>query len=149
MTTAIRLATLDDKAPLLALMARAVEEAGHASDPELHDRAVAPLLENGPYGAVWLVGPQRAPLGYVVVTFSWSVTTAETEGWVQEVYIRPSVRNRGIGTEVLHAVAVALGKGGVGALHVHLPQDQDGLRRFCEKVGFRAQDDILVLTDRL
>jgi L-amino acid N-acyltransferase YncA len=75
------------------------------------------------------------------------VTLGGSEGWVDEVFIRPSVRRRGIGTEVLHSIAVALSKGGVKALHVRVPQDADVTQRFCERVGFTLQPNTRLMSD--
>ena len=149
MTTAIHLAGADDIAPLLALMERFHVETALPHDDAHRRRAVAPLLAGSPHGAVWLIGPQRAPLGYVLIGFGWSVALAGREGVVDEVYIRPSVRGRGIGTEVLHAIAVALTGAGVRALHVRLDRVDTAAARFCARVGFAPRPDMVLMTDVL
>lgn len=149
MTTNITLGKTEDIDRVLSLMERYHEERGIASDDSSRRRAVMPLLDGSPHGAVWLIGPTRAPLGYVLVTFGWSVEFGGTEGWVDEAYIRPSVRKRGIGTEVLHAIAVSLTAGGVRALHARLAHDDQEAQKFCKRVGFEPRNGILVMTDRL
>ena len=148
MSTAINLGGPEDDERLLSLMARYHEECGLDYDDEHRARVAAPLLEGSPLGAVWLIGPQRAPLGYVLVTFGWSVRLGGMIGWVEEVFIRPSVRSRGIGTEVLHAIAVSLGPAGIQALQVRVDGDER-LARFCNRVGFAQTDDQRVMTDLL
>ena len=149
MTTSITLAGPDALDRVLSLVERNHAEIGIASDDEGRRRAVTPLLNGSPHGAIWLIGPQRAPLGYVLVTFGWSIALGGMEGWVDETFIRQSVRRRGIGTEVLHSVAVALGQGDVKALHARLPNPDPSLIAFCERVGFRQRDGLLVMTDTL
>ena len=149
MTTSITLVGPEALDRVLSLVERYHEECGIPSDEVTRKRAVEPLVNGSPMGAIWLIGPQRAPLGYVLVTFGWSIAQGGMEGWVDETYIRPSVRRRGIGTEVLHSVAVALGQGGVKALHMRLDNPDAGLIVFCEKVGFRRRNNTLVLTDVL
>ncbi|MBI1418361.1 MAG: GNAT family N-acetyltransferase [Limimaricola sp.] len=149
MSTAITLAGTADRDRVLGLMAQFHAERGLAHDDVHRARAADPLLEGSPLGAVWLIGPGRAPLGYVLVGFGWSVTRAGMEGWVNEVYIRPSVRRRGIGTEVLHAVAVALSQAGLTALHVRVDHADEAAQRFCARVGFAARPEMLVMTDTL
>ena len=147
MSTSISLAGPEDRARVIALMERNLTESGGDWDPVRRARALDPLLKGSPHGAIWLIGPVRAPLGYALVSFGWSLTLGGCEGWVDEVYIRPSVRCRGIGTEVLHAIAVALAKGDVKALHVRLPDTATATRRFCERAGFEFQPDIRVMSD--
>lgn len=148
MTTAINLGGPADDERLLSLMARYHEERGFAYDDDHRAAVAAPLLEGSPLGAVWLIGPQRAPLGYVLVTFGWSVRLGGMVAWVDEVFIRPSVRGRGIGREVLHAVAVSLGHAGVRALQVCVDDDAR-LAKFCGKVGFTTSTDQRIMTDLL
>jgi GNAT superfamily N-acetyltransferase len=148
MTTAINLAGPSDDERLLSLMARYHEEAGFGYDDTHRAAVAAPLLEGSPLGAVWLIGPARAPLGYVMVSFGWSVPLGGMIGWVAEIFIRPSVRNRGIGKEVLHAVSVSLGHAGLRALQVRV-DDNARLAGFCARVGFGAATDTRIMTDIL
>lgn len=148
MSTAINLARPTDDDRLLSLMARYHEERGLDYDDLHRAQVTAPLLEGSPLGAVWLIGPARSPLGYVLVSFGWSVHLGGMTGWVEEVFIRASVRNRGIGTEVLHAVAVSLGHAGLKALQVRV-DDDTRLAQFCERVGFDTATEAKIMTDRL
>ena len=132
------------------LMTRYHDEAALPYD-DTHRAAVAgPLLDGSPLGAVWLIGPKSSPLGYVMVTFGWSMPHGGMVGWLEECYIRPSVRGRGIGTEVLHAVAVNLGRAGMQAMHAILPAaDPDAAARFCARAGFRPLPGVRMMTDPL
>ncbi|SMY09690.1 GNAT family N-acetyltransferase [Flavimaricola marinus] len=153
MTTAITLATAEQQPQVLSLMERRDTEAGGApwddSDNALARRAVGPLLQGGSEGAIWLIGPTRAPLGYAIVTFGWSIPLAGREGWVEDVFIRPNVRRRGIGTEVLHAIAVSLRQAGLKALHVRLPSAAAAAEHFFGGAGFATNTDLTVMTDLL
>ncbi|SEW04887.1 Acetyltransferase (GNAT) family protein [Cognatiyoonia koreensis] len=146
MTTAINLATEDDADRVLSLMARYHSEAGFDYDDDHRSAVIAPLLTGSPLGAVWLIGPARAPLGYVMVTFGWSVAHGGMVGWLEEVFIRASVRNRGIGTEVLHAVVVNLRQAGLKAMHVQLAPDAPA-KGFCKRCGFAPVDGFVQMTD--
>ena len=148
MTTAVHLAAPEDRDRLLSLMARSHEERGLRLDDLHRDRATAPLLAGSPHGAIWLIGPQRAPLGYVILSFGWSVDLAALEGWLTDIYVRPSVRRRGIGTESLHGIAIALAQGGLRALHLRLDPTDMALAHFAARAGFVAQAKAL-MTDPL
>ena len=149
MTTAVHLAGLTDLDLVLSLMERFHLEAALPHDDTHRRRTVEPLLNSTPHGAIWLIGPQRAPLGYVLISFGWSVAFAGLEGFVHEIYVRPSVRGRGIGTEVLHAIAVSLTQNGLKALHVRLDQADTNAARFCARVGFAPRPGTVLMTDVL
>ena len=149
MSTAINLAGADDLDRTLGLMARYHEEAGLAYDDAHRHAVLEPLLAGSPLGGVWLIGPQRAPLGYVMVSFGWSVAQGGMVGWLEELFIRPSVRGRGIGTEVLHAVTVSLRRAELRAMHVIVPEGDDGLARFCARTGFSVTTRPTMMTDPL
>ena len=149
MSTSISLAGPDDLERVLGLMARLHEERRQTFD-DAHRRAVtAPLLDGSPLGGVWLIGPQRAPLGYVMVGFSWSMRHGGLVGWLEEIFIRDQVRGRGIGTEVLHAVVVNLARADLKAMHVLLPADDTALARFCTRTGFTVTSEARLMTDPL
>ena len=150
MSTAIALATGADADKVMDLMTRYHDEAALPHDATHRAAVAGPLLDGSPLGAIWLIGPKSSPLGYVMVTFGWSMPHGGMVGWLEECYIRPSVRGRGIGTEVLHAVAVNLGRAGMQAMHAILPAaDPDAAARFCAKAGFRAVPGVRMMTDPL
>ena len=149
MTAAITLAGPDNQGALLTLMERCHTERALPPDQDHLTAVIAPLLDGSPLGAIWTVGPARAPLGYVMVTFGWSIDHGGMIGWIADVYVRPSVRRRGIGTEVVHAVALSLRQAGVKALHAAIPEGAADAERFCQRVGFDKRSGETILTDVL
>jgi len=152
-STAITLAGPEQLSILLGLVERRGTEAGgHAwddTDRAGATRAIDPLLLGGELGAAWLIGPTRAPLGYAILTFGWSLSLGGREAWVEDLYIRPSVRRRGIGTEVLHAIAVSLRRADVKALQARVPA-QDGVQSgFLTGAGFAIDHRLALMTDLL
>ena len=111
--------------------------------------ALAPLLEGSPHGAVYLIGPGRAPIGYVIVAFGWSVEFGGLDGFVDEVYIRPGVRGRGIGTEVLLSLPKALAGAGLKALHLEVDRDDSKTRALYEKLHFEPRERYMLMSRKL
>lgn len=111
--------------------------AGIASDPEHRRAAVMPLLEGSPHGAVWMIGPRMAPVGYVVVCFGWSIELGGMDGFIDELFIREKVRGRGMATEAISALLPSLAAAGVKALHLEVAPENDGARRIYARAGFR------------
>ncbi len=149
MSAALHLARPEDLERVLPLVAAMHDEAGIAQDDETRRAALAPLLEGSPHGAVYLIGPQRAPIGYLVVTFGWSVEFGGMDGFVDEIYIRPGVRGRGIASEVLGAICRALKAAGVRALHLEVERENGGARRLYGRCRFEPRERYMLMTRRL
>ena len=71
MSAALHLARPEHLEKLLTMVEAFHAEEGLETSPELQRAGIEPLLEGIPYGAVYIIGPTRAPIGYIVVTFGW------------------------------------------------------------------------------
>lgn len=146
MTAALHLATPDDLHRLEPMVAayHAVEGIGSTSD---HRRAaLTPLLEGSPHGAVYLIGPRRAPVGYIAVTFGWSIELGGMDGFIDEIFIRDGVRGRGMGSEVLSALLPRLADAGVKAMHLEVAHTKTRARAFYERHGFTPRERYHLMT---
>ncbi|MFP7571464.1 GNAT family N-acetyltransferase [Marivita sp. S2033] len=142
----LHLANAEDLAKLLPLVAAFHEHEGFETTADHQRDAILPLLEGSPHGAIWLIGPRRAPVGYVVVSFGWSVEFGGMDAMVDELYIRSAVRKRGMGGEALDGLAKALREGGIRALHLEARRDDDTLNRFYARARFKARDDFTLMS---
>ena len=149
MSAALHLARPEHLEQVLALVAAFHEEEGITQDDATRHAALAPLLEGSPYGAVYIIGPTRAPIGYVIVTFGWSVEFGGMDGFVDEIYIRPRVRGRGIASEVLLELPKALADAGMKALHLEVDRDNDTAQRLYGRTGFKPRERYMLMTRRL
>lgn len=145
----LHLAGEDDADKLLPLVAAFHSEMGFDTDAEHRAQAVAPLLQGSPHGAVWLIGPRRAPVGYIVLTFGWSVEFGGLDAIVDEIFIRPAVRGRGMGLEALDGIAKAMKQAGVRALHLEVDREDDRARRFYGRARFEERDRYIFMSRTL
>jgi len=126
-------------------------EAFHAAEgiemsAEARRAGVAPLLDGIPHGAAYLIGPPRAAIGYVIVTFGWSVEFGGMDAIIDEIYVRPGVRGRGIATETLMALPRALASAGVKALHLEVDRTNEVAIRLYDRTGFRARENYMFMS---
>lgn len=145
----LQLANEGDAAKLLPLVAAFHEEMEFATTQEQQTAAVAPLLAGSPHGAIWLIGPRKAPVGYITVTFSWSLEFGGMDAFVDELFIRPTVRKRGMGGEALAGIAKALGEGGVRALHLEVDREDEATQRFYCRAHFQKRDKYVLMSKEL
>ncbi|WP_374213217.1 GNAT family N-acetyltransferase [Psychromarinibacter sediminicola] len=144
----MHLADADDLDRLLPLVAASHAHEGIEQDDATRRAALAPLLEGSPHGAIWLIGPRRAPVGFIAISFGWSIEMGGLDGFVDEFFIRESVRGRGVGTEVLMGLLPQLAQAGVTALHLEVGRDNDRARKLYEKRGFRMREGNSLMTWR-
>ncbi|MBJ6373392.1 GNAT family N-acetyltransferase [Sedimentitalea arenosa] len=149
MSAALHLAGPEDLDRLATLVARFHEETGITLDDESRRAGLLPLLEGIPHGAAYLIGPSRAPIGYVVVTFGWSVEFAGLDGFIDELYLRRAVRGRGIATEVLSSLPKALAAAGLKGLHLEVDRDAEATRRLYARAGFVERDRYMLMSRKL
>ncbi len=138
MSVTLRIARPEDAARVLRLVAACHEEVGLTPDPGDRDRAVETLLSGQVPGALYLVGPPSSPVGYLSVSFGYSISAGGTEAHMDELYVRPSVRRRGMASDALSALVKMLSQNGVRALHLKIPGDAPG---FLTRLHFRSAGD--------
>lgn len=146
MSAALHLAKPTDLPRIVPLVVAFHEEQGIALSDSAREAALSPLLDGSPHGAIYLIGPARAPIGYVIITFGWSVEFGGMEGFIDELYVRPGVRKRGIATEVLHSLPRALAGVGMRALHLEVDRTDEASLRLYAKSGFQPRERYMLMT---
>ncbi|QBF31609.1 N-acetyltransferase [Thalassococcus sp. S3] len=149
MSTALHLAKPEDLERIDTLSAAFHAEEGLEGPDEARRDAIQPLLNGSPHGAIYLIGPARAPLGYIVITFGWSIELGGMDAFVDELYIRPAVRKRGIASSVLSALPKALGSAGVKALHLEVDRENEAAQRLYSRSGFSPRARYVLMTRTL
>lgn len=142
----LHLAGVDDAPKLLPLVAGFHQEMGFGTSVEHQELAVSPLLEGSPHGAIWMVGLRRAPVGYVTITFGWSIEYGGLDAIVDELYIRPAVRGRGMGHDAVDGIAKALREAGVRALHLEVRRSDERAQAFYARARFKPRDDYMFMS---
>lgn len=149
MSAALHLAGPDDFDRLDVLVAAFHAEEGLDSTQNGRRAGLAPLLEGIPHGAAYLIGPSRAPVGYVIISFGWSVEFGGMDAFLDEIYLRPPVRGRGIAAETLHALPAALAGAGIKAIHLEVGRDNETAKRLYTRAGFAPRERYVLMTKRL
>lgn len=149
MSAALHLAKPQDLEKLMPLVTGFHREMDTGTEETALERALIPLLEGSPYGAIYLMGPARAPMGYIVLTFSWSVELGGMDGFIDEIYLRPAVRGRGIALEALQSLRKTLQSAGIMALHLEVDREDASSQRLYQKARFELRDRYSLMTLRL
>ena len=149
MSASLTLAKPEHLDKLIALVTAFHAEAGIAISDEARTAGVAPLLDGIPHGAAYLLGPPKAPIGYIVITFGWSVEFGGLDAIIDELYIRPGVRGRGIASEALIALPRALAGGGLRAIHLEVDRDNAAAVKLYRRAGFETRERFMFMSKGL
>jgi len=147
--TAMRLANANDLDRLMPMVEAFHREMGIASDPMDREEALKPLLEGSPFGMIYLVGLDRAPMGYAILTLSWAVEFGGMDAFLDEFWVRPAVRGRGIGTDILTRLPAALGAHGIKAIHLEVDRADAATRRMYNRAQFEDRERYMLMTRKL
>lgn len=119
---------------------------GIESSPDHIKSALKPILDGSPTGCAYLIGPRKAPIGYAVLTFGWSIEFGGLVGFLDEFFIREGVRGRGIGAEALASLQRRLAEAGLKALHLFVGTETEGVKSLYVRRGFKRRDQVHLMT---
>jgi GNAT superfamily N-acetyltransferase len=91
-------------------------------------------------GAAWVAEAQGQLLGYVIVVQVLSLEHQGLMAEIDEFFVVPEARARGVGTALLAAVETALAASGCVRVQLQLGVANPKARAFYERQGFTARD---------
>lgn len=103
-------------------------------------RALDELLGDERLGRVHLIREGAAVVGYVVLTFGFSLEFGGRDAFVDELFVREGWRGRGAGRRALELAAEVCRAEGIGALHLEVDHVNDTAHALYRKAGFREHD---------
>lgn len=135
--------TTTDLAVLEPMVQAYCAEDGLVFDEDRQPRALAALAADEPLGRGWLVRLGGNVVGYVVLTWGFSVEAGGREGCVDELYLLPEVRNRGLGRRVLDLVETEARRQGVRRLFLEVERGNRAIDLY-RRAGFVDHERFLM-----
>lgn len=135
----ISLATADDGPDLVALLGAQLAEHGIDLAQDRLTRAIAGALESPMTRGAFLVARLNGrPVAVAYLSFVWSVEHGGRSAWLDELYVTPAHRDRGIGRRLLHAAVDLAREQGCAAIDLEVETDHTRAARLYAREGFRA-----------
>jgi len=122
---------------------------GIDSNAEKRRSAIARLLADSALGGIWLVLADGALAGYIALCRGFSIEFDGFDAFVDEFYLDPEFRGRGIGKFVLAAIRTEARQRQINALHLEVARDNQRARRLYQAAGFEARDRYLLMSATL
>lgn len=139
-----RLAEFIDIDPLMEL----VEEFYQFENISFNEKIVkafTALLGDDQFGFIWLICDRDRPIGYVALTFLFSMEYHGRCGFVDELYIRESYRGQGIGKRVFSFLEEFLRSQNMRLLFLVVDHWNDRAESLYTKLGFQRAERHLML----
>ncbi|HXV63215.1 MAG TPA: GNAT family N-acetyltransferase [Vicinamibacteria bacterium] len=137
-------ATVAQAGALLPLVSRFYEEENYPFYEAHARRALVGLLEEPSRGRVWIVTDQERVVGYFVMTLGWSLEYLGRDAFVDELYVLPEYRGRGLGKRALAVMDDACRELGVRALHLEVERGNERAHQLYRNLGFEDHERFLM-----
>jgi ribosomal protein S18 acetylase RimI-like enzyme len=85
---------------------------------------------------VWVIERRSKPVGYVVVTLGYSLEYRGTTALVDELYLVPEHRGRGLGSQALRLVERVCSSSRVRTVHLEVERSNAGADALYRRLGF-------------
>ena len=129
----VTVASAADVVPLLAMQ---LSEHGMPQDDRVLQDAVRGLVSRVDRGAILVAKRQDEAIGVAVLSYIWTLEHGGLSAWLDELYVLPLLRGRGVGTKLLGCAIARAQADGCRALDLEVDQDHARVERLYERSGF-------------
>lgn len=149
MTATTRVATPADIPGLIAMMREFYGEADLGLDNGWASATFSALMADPSRSLVRIVSSGTQAAGYVVITLRFSMEFGGLDAFVDDLFVRPAFRRRGLGRDLLSAALEDCRHRGILALHVETSAGNGPAVGLYASVGLHDRGRLLLLTRRL
>ena len=144
MDPTFRIATEADSDLLLVMMREYYAFDGHAYDEQRARVALLNFLREPSFGRAWLICDGDMAVGYIVLTFGYSLEYLGRDAFIDEFYLRESYRGRGWGRRTLEFVEEAGRDAEVRTIHLEVVRANSRAKEVYRRAGYADHDHYLM-----
>lgn len=111
--------------------------------------ATSALVENIHLGLLWLMMAGERQVGYLCLSFGFSLEFGGREAFLDEIYVKPEHRGNGLATGALMAALTEAQEQGIKAVHLEVDAEDESLQELYSSQGFERRDNYFLMTRRL
>ena len=137
----MRRASPDDVPLLVGLMAEFYAESGYDLDRARAAGAFAAILADERLGYVWIIQADQEDVGHIVLTLKYAMEYGGLVACLDDLYVRPDWRNKGLSTAALIDVRDFCERAGIRALTVEVGHKNLPAQTVYRRVGFAEAAD--------
>jgi len=133
-----------DMGAVLDMMRTYYQSEGLPFDSDKSRAAVQELMDNKSRGELVLICGGGMPVGYYCLTYGFSLEHHGRDCFLDEIFVRASCQNQGIGTRVLNAITDHLRSQDFRALHLVVRTTNRKAVEFYVRNGFVEQGTLFM-----
>lgn len=99
-------------------------------------QAVIRLIRDDSLGRLWTILDQNRVVGYLAVTFGFSLEYRGRDAFIDELFIAEQARGKGLGREALKSAETYCRERGVKALHLEVERHRETAYELYRRTGF-------------
>jgi GNAT superfamily N-acetyltransferase len=131
-------ALLEDVPALLPLLAVQLDEHGMGMPQHQLEGAVSGIVTRPELGRVLVARAGDRMVGVAVIPYTWTVEHGGRCAWLDELYVLPEMRARGVGTRLLLAAMALAREDGCLAMDLEVDADHARVETLYLRHGFRS-----------
>jgi len=132
--------TRDDTEAVLAMMAAYHTEDGLEFDALVSRRGLEMIAAGTPLALLWLIEEGGKSVGYLCVTAGFSLEVGGGDFFLDEIYVVPDARGRGLGSQALDFAEGAARDFGARRICLEVTRQNKRARKLYADIGFEEHD---------
>ncbi len=123
--------------PVLEPLVRAYYAEAGAVFGSAQRQALQLLAAGGAFGRAWLIKDAGQPVGYVVATLGFAIQQGGRDAFIDEIYVGPDRRGRGLGRAALAHAEAFLRDAEVRTVHLAVKPELPRTAALYRRYGFK------------
>lgn len=111
-------------------------EDGHPIEPGCLERALRAVADGEPLLHVWVIELDTSAVGYVALALGYSIEVGGLDAFLDELYVLPAARGRGIGASAVAFVERESARLGVRRLCLEVETHNESARALYRTLGY-------------
>ncbi|MBX2805425.1 MAG: GNAT family N-acetyltransferase [Hyphomicrobiales bacterium] len=117
--------------------------------PDLRRAGIEAILRDPSLGGIWLIKADNQDVGYIALCYGFSIEFAGRDAFIDEFYILPGYRRKGIGAYVLGHIMDNAYKEGIVMIYLEVDEENAAARVLYERHGFALRKNYCLMSVRL
>lgn len=107
------------------------------------------LLSDTSLGRIWLICADSQSVGYIALTFGYSLEFGGKDAFIDELYIQPEFRGLGLGTQTLRQIQQEARMLNIQALHLEVARHNTKAKRLYTQVNFHPRENYMLMSAQI